>query len=261
MSKRGFGSAFQQGQPWQRTMRHGAPGGKVVMTATRSPVVQTGRRGRGVAGFQRTAGFYGRYGASAGANAELKFHDVDLDDAVIATAGTVTATINIIPQDTTEKTRVGRKCVVKSIGWRYRINLPEQDAVATPANADVVRVIMFLDRQCNGATAAVTDLLESANFQSFNQLANKSRFRVLHDATCDMNYLTLASDNAAVVSQAGLNQTGQFFKKCNIPLEFDDSATTGAIGTIRSNNLAVLLISSAGQAGFDSKIRLRFSDQ
>ncbi len=256
MSKRPAGEAFGLGFQ-RRTMRRGAGPRKVAHYATRTPVVHTGTHGRGVAGFQRTSGFYGRY---QGPDAELKFHDVDLDDAVIDTAGTITATVNIIPQDVTEKTRVGRKCTIKSIGWRYRINLPEQDAVATPANSDVVRVIMYLDKQANGATAAVTDLLESANFHSFNNLANKSRFRVLHDAMYDLNFLTLASDNAGVVSSAGVNRSGEFFKKCNIPIEFDDTATTGAIGTIRSNNLGVLLISSAGQAGFDSKIRLRFSD-
>ncbi len=258
MSKRTAGQAFDLGFQ-RRTMRRGGPR-KVAHYATVTPVVQTGTRGRGVAGFQRTSGFYGRYGPGVPGGGELKFHDVNLDDAAIDTGGTVTATVNIIPQDTTEKTRVGRKCTIKSIGWRYRMNLAEQDAVATPANADVVRVIMFLDKQANGATAAVLDLLETADFQSFNNLANKSRFRVLHDAMYDLNYVTLASDNAGVVSQAGLNRSGEFFKKCNIPIEFDDSATTGAIGTIRSNNLGVLLISSAGQASFDSKIRLRFSD-
>ncbi len=256
MSKRSASQAFDLGFQ-RRTMRRGGGPRKVMHTATRTAVTGLGMHGRGVAGFQRTSGFYGRF---QGPDAELKFHDVDLDDAVIDTAGTVTPTVNIIPQDVTEKTRVGRKCTIKSIGWRYRISLPEIDAVATPQLADVVRVIMYLDKQANGATAAVTDLLESANFQSFNNLANKSRFRVLHDAMYDLNYLTLASDNAAVVSSASINRSGEFFKKCNIPIEFDDTATTGAIGTIRSNNLGVLLISSAGVAGFDSKIRLRFSD-
>ncbi len=198
--------------------------------------------------------------ARATAPGELKFHDVDLDDAAIATAGTVTATVNVIPQGVTEKTRVGRKCTVKSIGWRYRMSLPELDAGATPSNGDVVRVIMFMDRQANKATAAVTDLLESADFQSFNQLANKNRFRVLHDKMYDINYKALASDNAGVVSSPQVQKSGEFFCKCNIALEFDDSASTGVISTITSNNLGVLLIGATGAAGFDSKIRLRFSD-
>ncbi len=205
-------------------------------------------------GFDRTAGFYGRY--RGGPGTELKFHDVDLDDAVIDTAGTVTASVNLIAQGTTESERDGRACTIKRIGWRYKITVPELDAVATPGAPDTVRVIMFLDKQCNGATATVTGILEAANYQSFNNLANKSRFRTLYDRTHQINYMSLASDNAGVVSQGAHSVNGSFYKDCNIKLEFD--STTGAITEIRSNNIGVLLISAAGVAAFDSKIRLRF---
>ncbi len=207
-------------------------------------------------GYDRVSGYYGRYAPQGGG--ELKFHDVDLDDAVVANGGTITATINIIPQGVTEITRVGRKCTIKRIGWRYTVNLPESDAQATPASADTVRVILYMDKQANGATAAVTNILESADFQSFNNLANSMRFRVLMDRTHSMSYSGMASDGAGVVSQANTFNTFTFFKKCNIPLEFN--AATGAIGEIRSNNLEVLLISSSGTASFASKFRLRFSD-
>ncbi len=206
-----------------------------------------------------------RRAAAAVPTGELKFHDVDLDDAVVASAGTITPTVNIIPQDVTDKTRIGRKCTIKSIGWRYKISLPEVNGAATPTAGDVCRVIMYLDKQANGLTAAVsgvTGLLASANFQSFNNLSNKSRFRVLHDATYALNYETLASHGFAAdtFDQAQTHINGSFFKGVTIPLEFDDVAATGALTTIRSNNIGVLLISATGVCGFDSKIRLRFSD-
>lgn len=212
------------------------------------------RARRFVPGYNRTGGFYGRY-AGAG---ELKFHDVDLDDAAIATAGTITASINLILQGVTEVQRVGRKCTITNVNWRYNISLAEADAVADPRNGDTVRVIMFLDKQANGATAAVTDILESADWQSFNNLSNSARFRTLYDKTHNLNYLTLASDGAGVVSSASVARESTFFKRCSVPLEF--SATTGAIGEIRSNNIGVLLISRTGASTFGSKIRLRFSD-
>ncbi len=187
---------------------------------------------------------------------ETKFHDVDLDDAVVASAGTVTPTVNIIPSGTTESDRDGRKCTITAINWRYNLNLPEIDAAANPAASDIVRVIMYLDRQANGATAAVTDILESADYQSFNNLANTSRFLTLYDKATPVNYQTLASDGAGVVSSAQVLTWHTFYKKCNIPIEF--SSTTGAITEIRSNNIGVLLISSSGVCGFASKIRLRF---
>ncbi len=215
------------------------------------------RRKAFVSGRARIGGYYGRYpvGPRGG---ELKFFDLDLDEDPFTTAGAITDSINKIAQGVTEVTRVGRKCTIKSVNWRFLIWLPEQDAVADPLAGDSVRIILYIDKQCNGATAAVTDLLETANWRSFRNLANTSRFNVLMDKTTSINFMTLGSDGAGVVSSAQMNKSGTFFKRCNIPLEFD--ASTGTITEVRSNNLGVLLISSNGTANFSSKIRVRFSD-
>ncbi len=198
------------------------------------------------------------YGRRASFQGGLKFHDVTLDDAVVASGGEVTPTINIIAQGITESTRIGRKCTITSIWWRYQLTLPVFDAVAVPGNPDVVRMILYQDKQCNGATIAVTDLLETANFQSFRNLSNQGRFIVFMDKVYNMNYMTLASDNASVVSGNQVRRDYTFFKKCNIPIEFNN--TTGAIGEIRSNNIGVLMISQSGVSGLNSQFRLRFSD-
>ncbi len=223
--------------------------GRVVRRARLRGLVYPAQRG-----FVRRAGYYGRY---QGPGAETKFHDVDLDDAVVATGGTVTASVNLIPQGVTEITRIGRKCTITQINWRWRITLGEVDAVATPSPGDVLRMVMYLDKQANGATAAVTDILESASYLSYNNLANSQRFMTLMDKKITVSYQCLASDGAGVVSSAEVLRSGRFHKRCNIPLEFN--ATTGAIGEIRSNNIGVLLISSSGQVAFVSKIRLRFT--
>ncbi len=208
------------------------------------------------AGRDRVGGFYGRY---AGRSGELKFHDVDLDDAVVAGSGTVTDSINKIAQGVTESQRVGRKCTLKAINWRYQLAIDEVVDNATPAQSDSVRIILYLDKQCNGATAAVTDILESDDFQSFRNLANSGRFVVLMDRVHTMNELTLTStQNADTFDSAQLFIDRQFYKKCNIPLEF--SSTTGAITEIRSNNIGVLLVGLNNVARFGSKFRLRFSD-
>ncbi len=225
-----------------------------------------GMRGR-YAGFYRKGGYYGRYNKKG--NGELKFYDVAMDDAVIDSAGTIQDPTNPGPaaaqesivgikQGTGESERIGRKCTIRSIGWRFDVSLPEQDAVATPSSGDVVRIILYQDKQTNGATATVLGILETADYQSFNNLANTSRFKTLMDKTMTINYETLASDNANVVSQGNVLRQFSFFKRCNIPLEF--SSTTGALTEIRSNNVNVLLISRAGIAGFASQFRIRFSD-
>lgn len=195
-----------------------------------------------------------RRGRRSQLNGELKFHDVDLDDTAVAIGGTVTATINIIPQGVTESERIGRKCTIHSIGWRWNIQYPSQAVMAS--TSDSVRIMMYLDKQANGATIAVTDLLESDDYQSFNNLSNSGRFRVLFDRVVDMQQNATSGFSPIVTNEQ--DQNGTFFKNVNIPVEF--SAGLGVIGEIRSNNLGVILLSRGGFTRFDSKIRLRFSD-
>ncbi len=191
---------------------------------------------------------------------ELKFHDVALDDAVVAVGGNITATINIIPQGVTEIQRIGRKCTIRSVHWKYRVDLPEVQDASTPNTIDEVRVIMYMDKQANGAAAVATDILETATIRSFRNLANSGRFNILMDRLHVINWMTLASHGFAAdtFDQAEVVREYSFNKKCEIPIEFNAGA--GIISEIRSNNLGVLLVGLNGTAGFLSSIRLRFSD-
>ncbi len=205
-------------------------------------------------GHHRTGGFYGRY---AGPSQEMKFHDLDIDDTPVPSAGAITDSVNKIPQGVTEVQRVGRKCVIKQISWRFEIQLTAT-AVATETS-DIVRVLLYLDKQCNGATAAIGEILETADYQSFNNLANKSRFRTLMDRTYAIT-CTAGSGRGSTdtLSYGESTLVDDFYKKCNIPIEFD--ASNGAITEIKSNNIGVLLISKDDNPNFRSKMRLRFAD-
>ncbi len=189
---------------------------------------------------------------------ELKFHDITLDDAIVASGAGVRDSFNKIAQGITESERVGRKCTIKSVWWKYQCALPEFDAQGTPDNSDQVRVILYIDKQCNGATATITDLLESSTIHSFRNLANQGRFIFLMDRVHALNYKNLASDGAGVVSGARVAEEFSFYKKLNLPIEFNGA--TGAIDEIRSNNIGGALVSRNSDAGFLSNLRLRFTD-
>ncbi len=228
---------------------------------------RNGTVGMIVPGYTRRSGYYGRYNVAAqrraraaGQPVELKFHDLDIDDATIAANGTIAEDSCLtIAEGLTESSRVGRKITVVNIGWRYKIQYTVL-ASAAGANSDTVRVILYLDHQANGATAAVTDLLESDDYQSFNNLANKDRFRTLSDRTYDLQPSVGAGDGAANdYSSMSISDT-VFLKNLNIPINYDNSATTGVITTMRSNNIGVLLLSEIGLTSFESKMRVRYSD-
>ncbi len=207
-------------------------------------------------GRDRVGGYYGRY--AVGGKGELKFHDVGLLDAVVASGANITDSVCLIPQGITESNRVGRKCTITQINWRFQVQLPGVEAAVGPPNPEVLRVIMYLDRQCNGATITGTDLLETINQFSFRNLANSQRFSVLYDRVFDINALTMSTFQVNDFSTAPVIINDMFFKKVNIPLEF--SGVTGAITELRSNNIGVMLLAVNGLMAFDSKIRLRFSD-
>lgn len=206
---------------------------------------------------RRAVGYY----RDAGDRKELKFHDQDIDDAVVAAAGTIftngsaEASLVRIAQGDGESERLGRKCTVKSINWRFRLLLP---IAVTNNSKDIVRVILYLDSQCNGTAATALEILETDDFQSFNNLANSSRFRTLMDRTYDMNPAGMSGDGTTIDS-APYIVSDTFFKKCNIMLEYDNAAATGALATVRSNNINMLILSESGLVGFASKMRIRFT--
>ncbi len=207
-----------------------------------------------VPGRDRIGGFYGRF---HGEDAELKFLDVN-STATFAMVGAIQNSLCQIAQGVGENQRVGRKCTVKSIDWRWEIALAAQDAVAVANTGDAIRVIIFVDKQANGAGAGVTDILETASWQSFYNLANQMRFVILLDELVSLNQNTLASDGAGVVSTTGMVRDYKWHHECDIPLEF--SSTTGTLSEIRSNNIGLLKISALGVAQLNSKFRLRFAD-
>ncbi len=222
-----------------------------------------GKRPRAAAGFARRgrrrfrAPVRGRKAADA---IELKFHDLDVDQTGVATAGNIAEDSCVtIAQGTTESERIGRKCTIRQINWRFELLLP--GATGSNNTSDIVRIILYQDKQCNGATAAVTGILESADYQSFNQLANKSRFRTLMDRTYELSSgggSGRGSTDTLAFAEKAMQDT--FFKKVNIPIEYDNSATTGVITSVRTNNIGVLTISKEELTNFRSKMRLRFSD-
>lgn len=218
-----------------------------------------GRGGRGRVsnyqrGYLRTAGYYGRYQGSGG---ESKFFDTTVAQTVIpATGNFMSSSLNLIPQGVTESTRIGRKCIVTSIHIRGRFVLPEN--VAPTLTTDIIRVIVYKDKQANGATVGnVSDILENPDIHQFRNLANTQRFQILLDEQVPMSATAGAFDGSAE-QFAVTSIPFTFNKRCNIPLEF--SATTGAITEIRSNNIGVLTITESGLIIMQYTARVRFSE-
>ncbi len=209
-------------------------------------------------GIARIGGFYGRF---AGANAELKFLDTAKGLTVFALAGVVfDESLNIIPQGSTESNRVGRKVVVKHIHFRGLV----QSGVATTASTtdQVYRIIVYCDKQTNGAVAAVTDILESATVLSHYNLANSGRFRILYDQMRGLPINAMAQTAAGTFTSVATDFKWEIKLRVSIPLEFDNTFADGRLTTIRSNNIGIigLSFSDTGPPLIQYVCRIRYSD-
>lgn len=191
-------------------------------------------------------------------NAELKFFEDTQDVSAITTTGIIAyISLNRIAQGNGESNRVGRKCVIKKINLRGELLLPSQTSIANGTNT--IRVIVYLDKQCNGATATVTNILQSADERSFNNLSNSQRFRILKDWFVAIN--STYSTSLTTFGTGPMQKILTMNKKCNIPIEF--SGTTSNISSISSNNIGVMAIcSNVGSSNPTIVLtsRVRFSD-
>jgi len=221
--------------------------------ASRKPA-RAGYMGKSLGLGGRGRGFYGRYRRQA-QTAELKFHDLSPADALITQAGTViTSSCLLIAQGTGESQRIGRRITIRSIQWRYDLILPFTTSVS---NHDIVRIIVYQDKQTNGATASISDVLETDQYQSYYNLANKNRFRILYDRRITQNVAAAAGDGSTNDTISNAYQ-GTWNKRVNIPVEY--SGTGGALTDLRSNNIGIMLLSKNGGSILLSKMRIRFSD-
>ncbi len=207
----------------------------------------------------RTGGYYGRGmtgGGGCSGAAELKFHDVEIDQSPVAALGDIAEDSCLtIAQGDGEQQRDGRKMCVKKIGWKFSLSLPS--TIVAAETSDTVRVILYMDTQTNGAAATVALILADTNHEAFNNLEQGKRFRTLMDRT-----YTLVSKAGGGAAGTGFGEDrvdDAFYKNCSTAVTYDSTATTGAIATMRDNNIGVLTISKSGFASFSSRMRIRFT--
>jgi len=209
-------------------------------------------------GYARTGGYYGRFGRGG----ELKFLDTALSFTFDATLEVpATGQLNLIPQGDTQSQRIGRKVIIKSISLKGNmVSVPAAAAVA----ASTAYMWLVMDTQANGAAATAADAntgVFTTNDAATAQLtlANSSRFRVIKKWAWDFN-----APAGVTTAYNRVSKHFNFYKKCSIPIEFDAAATTGAITTIRSNNL--FLVAGIGGSLSDDEVqmtgscRIRYED-
>lgn len=201
-----------------------------------------------VPGYTRTVGAYKR---SLPGSVEKKYLDSDISVNADMTGGVISNGLALVPQGTTDVTRVGNKIVVKNLGIHMQVYQTDQTTAAYQQGQ--LRLILFIDKQCNGAVAGVTDILKTASILSFRNMDQVDRFIILKDKVYTS---ALVTTNAAHTSAA--SKYYKINKNVSFPMHF--SSTTGAVTEIKSFNPSVLYITNSSTVRIAAASRAKFID-
>ncbi len=210
-------------------------------------VVQNGRT--------RTGGFYGRYNHQH-AKPELKFRDLNTILNPVPTGGAIAnASLLLIAAGSGESQRIGRKIVVKKVS--IKLEWMENAQSASGLAHELGRFILYVDKQANGATAGVADILDTPalGVMAFRDLENVNRFKILADKTYDVSARSSLGNGTTNIYTGGYVYD-EIHINLNLPIEYSDPV--GVITEIKSNNLGILLISHGATCACRYRVRVRF---
>lgn len=122
------------------------------------------------------------------------------------------------------------------------------------------KIVMYLNKQTNKTTAQTTDLFEdTTDVNTWLNLENSERFKILYDKlhTWRCDQAGLGSNTEFLTSTT---KRGSCYKNMNLPIVYDNSASTGALATIRSNNIGIMVIQQKinTKITMDGKVRIRY---
>lgn len=183
--------------------------------------------------------------ANTGASPERKNFDVFTTFAPpVASAFATPQLLNGIANGSGGTERIGRKILIKSVQWR---------AIFQPAApASQHRVVIFYDKQANGAAPAITDIMETNAFTSPLRLGNSDRFVIISDEVTDSS------------QSSSLTISDKVYTKCT--LETSYIGTGGTIASIGTGAIWCMIANNGGTiigvaTSVDIHLRVRYLDQ
>lgn len=215
---------------------------------------------------------------SRGLGVEVKSMDTPTQTAALSTTA-VFKVVNNVQEGSSFYNRVGRKLSMKSLQIQGFLALSGTNAAAT--GVDFVRMIVFYDRQANGAAPTLADVLTSydnagattSTALDYINMNNRDRFSILADERITLPPVGINGATAASAVVAGVDplagdtqiQFKRFIKLRGLETQYKATSNPGVIGDISTGSLMVLFVANAtavANAAFNAywTSRLRYSD-
>lgn len=193
-------------------------------------------------------------------NRNLKYAEKKSKDTPFTMTGTLspietalvpTNCLCVISQGAGSDQRIGRRILVKSVYVRGRVFAP-----TTMTGAASFRMLVFQDKQPNGALAGATDLLIANEYLSPINLGNSKRFKILMDETLDGRTISVDTNE-------GINF--ERYVKTNIEIGYVNGAGAGTEADVLTNGIYCIVFFGGFGAGATAPVgklwfRIRYVD-
>lgn len=189
---------------------------------------------------------------------EMKFFDTDISVANVANAFVAATnqvpTLHIIPQGDTQSTRDGRRVWLKSIHLKFTVT----PGTLTSDVRNKFRWILYMDTQCNGAAITGAQLLQNFTVNGYRNIENTQRIKVIKDVSFTIPILSTLEDASVRQNE----RLVRYNKTCNIPIDWDSTASTGSLATTRSNCIGLIYVATSAADTMDvvGESRVRFTE-
>lgn len=198
---------------------------------------------------------YGFYGPALRGPQERKVIDFPNTTTAVNTTGSVTL-INPVSTGSDFTNRIGRRINMTSIALR---GLLSNDTVG-PTEPQNCRIMLIQDLQTNGVIATIAEIFQAAQANSFMNLNNREKFKVIMDKQICLGRFN-ATAGATLSPTPGCEIINEY-RKVNIPVFFEGpnadigSISSGAIYLVTLGNSAA----GVGDSNFTWSSRIRFVD-
>lgn len=150
--------------------------------------------------------------------------------------------ISGVPQGDGECDRDGRTYLIHSLRVTGLVTILKGEGISFPYEPNVVRIIVFLDTQTNGAQFAPLDVMGVSSFDylGFKNLSNDDRFVILHDETIDVVAPVVNEGAQNLFATAGALQRYEADLVFDPPIKVTCSGSTINIDSISDNSLHIM---------------------
>jgi hypothetical protein len=142
--------------------------------------------------------------------------------------------------------RKGREVLLKRL--QVRMEMCNVNSVQVPptttdnVGVQSLRLIVYIDQAVNGAAAATTDLLLTANVNSPLNLSSRDRIKIIHDETWGFDpYISTGATQLNAQNQCHIVQ---FEKDLNVKTVFN-AGNAGTSADTQSNGLRICMVGGA----------------